>query len=111
MPEQNATLTIVSTTVEEPAVGTRGAGVEQVRKVVDSAVSVQDLQNNFASFLGSLRQILAVDSGSVGDLVLDEIKFSVEIGAKGDFKLLGTGVGASATSGLTFTLRRQNLSS
>lgn len=90
--------------------GTRGAAPEQVCKVVDSTLSVETLQDNFAAFLANLRQVLAVDSGRVGDLALDEIRFSVEIGAEGEFKLLGTGIGASTSAGLTFTLRRQSQS-
>ena len=103
----DATLTIVSTTAEPPSFGVRGGGMEQARKVVDSAVSVQTLQDNFSSFVSSLRQVLSVDSGRVGDLELYEISFSVEIGVDGEFKLLGTGAGASASSSLTFTLRKQ----
>ncbi len=37
----------------------------------------------------------------MGDLVLDEIEFSVEIGANGEFKLLGAGISANAGSSLT----------
>lgn len=87
--------------------GLRSERDNQVRKVVENAISVDKLQENFAHFLGSLRQVLAVDDGRVGALVLDEITFSVEIGADGEFKLLGAGIGASASSSLTFTLRRE----
>lgn len=49
--------------------------------------------------------MVAVEQTRVGDFVLEEIAFSAEIGINGEFKLLGTGVGASATSCVTFTLR------
>jgi len=45
----------------------------------------------------------------VDDFVLDEIAFSEEIGADGEFKLVGTGVGFSANNRVTFILRRQKL--
>ena len=103
-----ATLTIVGTVEEPVSFGLRGGGMEQAQKVVDRAVSVETLQENFSSFVNSLRQVLSVDSGRVGDLELYEINFSVEIGVDGEFKLLGTGVGASASSSLSFTLRKQS---
>jgi hypothetical protein len=86
--------------------GLRSGRDEGVRKVVETAISVDKLQQNFTQFLQNLRQVLTVDEGRVGDLVLDEITFSVEISADGEFKLLGTGIGAAASSSLTFTLRR-----
>lgn len=108
MAEQK-TLTVVGTVsapVEEALRG-RSDQDSKVRQVVEQAISVETLQANFSAFLDNLRRVLAVDNGRVGDLVLDEITFSVEIGADGEFKLLGAGIGASASSSLSFTLRRE----
>ncbi|MEM7536859.1 MAG: hypothetical protein AAF639_32060 [Chloroflexota bacterium] len=55
----------------------------------------------------SLHSILSIEEQTVGDLVLDEVTFSAEIGADGEFKLLDTGVGVSVSSGVTFMLRRK----
>lgn len=104
MGEEQA-ITVVGTASVATRGGLRG-GDEKVRKVVESAIEVDTLQRNFRAFLENLRAVLAVEDGRVGDLILDEITFSVEIGADGEFKLLGTGVSASASSSLTFTLRR-----
>ncbi|MGB5048902.1 MAG: hypothetical protein WBO46_08220, partial [Caldilineaceae bacterium] len=79
-----------------------------VRQTVDKALSVDALSASFNRFIDGLRRVLNVEQAAVGDLVLDEITFSVEIGADGEFKLLGTGVSANASSSLTFTLRRKS---
>jgi hypothetical protein len=52
-----------------------------------------------------------VGQSKVGDFVLDEVSFSAEIGSDGEFKLVGTGIGISASSGVTFTLRRKSAES
>ena len=88
---------------------TRGGVAEAaVRQTVDKALSVEALSASFNNFINGLRKVLNVEQASVGDLVLDEITFSVEIGANGEFKLLGTGISANAGSSLTFTLRRKS---
>lgn len=84
----------------------RGAD-DQVRKLVEKSVSIEVLQSKFNQFLDSLQKILDVRTAQVGDFVLDEITFGAEISANGEFKLVGTGVGVSATSGMTFVLRRK----
>ncbi len=102
------TIIIVAAEVSQPKSITRSGLPEvAVRQTVDKALSVDALSNSFNSFINGLRKVLAVEQTAVGDLVLDEITFSVEIGADGEFKLLGTGVSASASSCLTFTLRRK----
>ena len=45
-----------------------------------------------------------------GAFQLSEIQFSAELSANGDFKLLGTGVGVSANTALTFVLSRRDKS-
>jgi hypothetical protein len=54
----------------------------------------------------SLSEPVPAEPVPAGAFRLAEIQFSAEIGADGDFKLLGTGVGVSAKSGITFVLRR-----
>jgi len=107
--EQSATLTIVAIeTVQSKSLTRSGLPEAALRQAVDKAISVEALSASFNSFINGLRKVLNVEQASVGDLVLDEITFGVEIGANGEFKLLGTGISANAGSSLTFTLRRKS---
>jgi hypothetical protein len=80
---------------------------DQARKIVERSVAIEALRDGFTRFLGELRQVVTADSPRVGEFVLEEITFSAEIGADGEFKLLGSGVGISASSAVSFVLRRQ----
>jgi len=105
---ETETITIVATESAQSKSLTRGGiGEAAVRQTVEKAISVEALSASFNSFINGLRKVLNVEEATVGDLVLDEIEFSVEIGANGEFKLLGTGVSANANSSLTFKLRRK----
>lgn len=83
-------------------------GPAEPKRVTDK-ITVGELNAKFGEFMRSLQA--AFDVGdlqtSAGQFHLDEIQFSAELSAEGDFKLLGTGVGVSATAGLTFVLKRQ----
>ena len=95
---------IVVTT--EPPSGRRDRG-DAVRRVVESTVSLEHLQANLERFVGTLGGLLAAGSASAaGGFELEEVGFSAEIGANGEFKLLGTGVGVTGSSAVTFTWRR-----
>lgn len=110
MAEDSGMITVVAVETAQPKSLTRsGMADAAIRQTVDKALSVEALSASFNSFVNGLRQVLNVEQATVGDLVLDEITFSVEIGADGQFKLLGTGVSASAGSSLTFTLRRKGV--
>jgi hypothetical protein len=105
MSQEEPTLLVITST--ERKSGMRGPE-DSVRKVAETGISVEALQKSFGRFLDSLQQIFVeVDQGRVGDFLLEEVTFTAEIGADGAFKLVGTGVGVSASSGVTFTLRRQ----
>jgi|GEM_PF-1303490 len=107
MAEEFGTITIVATETAQSKSLTRGGADVAIRQTVDKVLSVEALSASFNNFIDGLRKVLNVEQASVGDLVLDEITFSVEIGANGEFKLLGTGISANAGSSLTFTLRRK----
>jgi hypothetical protein len=96
-------ITIVTT---DAASGRRDRG-DHVRRVVESSVSADRLQANLTRFLDALAGVLEAKATSSGDFELDEVGFSAEIGADGDFKLLGAGVGVSASSAVTLTWRRR----
>jgi len=103
MSPNEPTLTVVTTTQSKM----RGPE-DQVRKLVEKGIPLDKLQQSFARFLGSLQQVFSdIEQGRVGNFELDEIAFSVEIGADGEFKLVGAGVGISSTSSVTFTLHRR----
>ena len=104
MGQDEPTLTVVTAT----ELKMRSAG-DPLHKLADKGIALDTLRENFQRFLSNLEQIfLEVGQGRVGDFVLEEVTFSAEIGTNGEFKLVGTGVGISASSGVTFTLRRQS---
>lgn len=76
---------------------------------VTRRISVDELSHNFGAFMRSLEQAFAVKDvqTSAGDFELKEIQFSAELSAEGKFSLLGTGVGVTAGSTLTFILSRK----
>lgn len=74
--------------------------------LISQTVDVGVLRDRFDDFMAKLQSIVRSDEQRAGAFRLAEIQFSAEIGADGEFKLLGTGVGVSAKSGITFVLRR-----
>lgn len=95
-------LTVVTT---EPPSGRRDRG-DAVRRVVESAVTMDTLHENLERFVGVLGELLTLARPSASGFMLEEVGFSAEIGANGEFKLLGTGVGVAGSSAVTFTWRR-----
>lgn len=106
MPDGTASLKVVTGDIK-PSALRDGSGDAMIKKVQEKALAIDALSQSFARFLQSLQQIVSVEQPRVGDFVLDEVTFSAEIGADGEFKLLGTGVSVSANSGISFTLRRE----
>jgi hypothetical protein len=103
---ETTTLIVVTSSSRSTDKGMRSTQ-ERAGRLMDKGIPVDQIHQNYARFLDSMRAIFAKDAGRVGDFVLEEITFSAEIGANGEFKLLGTGVGVTANSGVTFTLRRK----
>jgi hypothetical protein len=87
----------------ETAKNTRTRGK---REIVERTLDVEAVRNNFTRFLDGLWGLVGDEEPSVGSFELDEIQFSAEISANGEFKLLGTGVGIEASTGVVFTLKR-----
>ncbi len=78
------------------------------RDIIEDIVDVSYLRVSFSKFMNNLQEIVGVEVPSAGTYELDQIQFSAEISAKGDFKLLGTGVGLEGKGGVTFTLKRKS---
>jgi hypothetical protein len=81
---------------------------DRKRDLVERTVDVAHIRRSFEGFLASLKNIIDVQVPSVGAFELEEVQFNAEIAANGDFKLLGTGVGIEAQSGVSFTMRRRS---
>jgi hypothetical protein len=103
MQPRGAELTIVTTEAES---GRRGTG-DSVRRIVESRVSVEVLQANLGGFVETIRDLLDRQATRAGAFELDEVALSVEIGADGELKLLGAGVGVHGSSGIQLTWRRE----
>ncbi len=87
-------------------VGTLSDGSRGKRDVIEGMVKTSDIRAKFRDFIGQLQEIIDVDLPASTGFELDQVQFSAEITAKGDFKLLGTGVGLESKSGVVFTLKR-----
>jgi hypothetical protein len=99
-------LTVVTTA--EPTKSTMRGAKEEARKLIEEGIPLEKLQRGFTSFMECLRLIVkGGEETEVGDFMLNEITFSAEIGADGQFKLLGTGVGVTASSAVSFKLCRK----
>jgi hypothetical protein len=90
-------------------VGALSGGVRTSRRdIVERTVDLNQVRENFGHFLKGLETLLSDKVPVVGSYELDSVEFNAEISANGDFKLLGTGVGLEATSGVTFTMKRKS---
>jgi hypothetical protein len=81
-------------------------GQDEAETVIEEGIPLDKLQSGFANFMDGLSEIVQAGYDKVGSYQLDEISFSAEIGAQGEFKLLGSGVGVSGKAGVSFKLRR-----
>ena len=75
--------------------------------LVTSTIDVDKLKQNFTRFVSDLQSIVDASAEKASSFQLDQVIFSAEISASGDFKLLGTGVGVQGSSTITFVLQRK----
>lgn len=68
-------------------------------------VPVDKLRNRVETFLANMYEVLADLPATMGDYHLEQVQISVEVSAKGQVSLLGTGGELAGKSGLTFTFK------
>jgi len=76
--------------------------------LVEKSVDAEAIKSSYQKFLRALQEIVALPVHAAGQFSLEEVEFSAEITADGEFKLLGTGVGLEAKGGVKFKLRRNS---
>jgi hypothetical protein len=76
-------------------------------ELVSEKLNISVLRDRFKSFIASLQSMIDIDKPKDLPFELDEVQFSAEISANGEFKLIGTGVGVEASSAVTFVLKRK----
>lgn len=76
------------------------------KDLISVALNVTSLHIRFREFLEDLYEIIGKDEDSDSPFQLEEIEFSAEITAEGDFKLLGVGASASTTGAIKFVHKR-----
>ncbi len=81
---------------------------EDVQKFFTRRVelSADELAERLKGFLGAMDAVIKRLPATIGGFDLKEMTLSVEISAKGQVSLLGTGGEIGTTGGLTFTLKR-----
>jgi hypothetical protein len=70
------------------------------------AIPVQVLSENVNVFIAQIGTVLDNAPSNVKQFRLDEISFTVEVTASGELSIMGTGVGAEAKGGMTFTFKK-----
>jgi len=90
------------TTVDVSTVQTRGA-----RRISATKLDVDVLAENVNVFLADVEKMLAKAPEDVGKFKLTEFTVSAEVSAKASLVLLGTGVEAGGSGGLTFKFERK----
>lgn len=78
-------------------------------EIVSKAIPVDELRKRFKQFMLDLQAIIEEDATNNGPFQLSEVEFSAEITSKGEFKLLGVGLGGEMSNAVKFTLKRKTL--
>lgn len=77
------------------------------RELVERTIDVEQVRESFKRFLAGLKVLISDSVPSMGNYELEEIEFKAEVSANGEFKLLGSGVGLEATTGVSFKMKRK----
>lgn len=95
-----------SITIVGPASGASRS--RTARDLIEKSIDPDTVRIGYERFLMALQVIVNVPP-PVASFVLQEVEFSAEVSADGEFKLLGSGVGLEAKGGVKFTLRREGV--
>ncbi|WP_040796554.1 Pepco domain-containing protein [Nocardia higoensis] len=71
-----------------------------------SEIPTDLLRERVVEFMDSIREVIAGVGATAGEYSLHEVQVNVEVSAKGQLSLLGTGGELAGKSGLTFTFRK-----
>lgn len=73
-------------------------------------LSTDQVAERLSSFLNAMDGILGKLPASLGGFEIDQMELKIEISAKGQVSLLGTGGEVGTNGGLSFTLKRKGRS-
>lgn len=73
-------------------------------------LSADQIAERLSNFLKTMDEVLAKLPDTMGGFEIDQMELKVEISAKGQVSLLGTGGEVGSTGGLSFTLKRKGTS-
>ena len=100
--------TTIEVVTREDDNGSRGSrSIIDKIDLVTSTIDTDKLKQNFAQFVSDLQSVVDTKMDEASAFQLDQVIFSAEISASGEFKLLGTGVGIEGSSSITFVLQRK----
>ena len=106
MPQDKpTTIEVVTREDEHVSRGSRHLG-DKI-DLVTSTIDTDKLKENFTRFVSDLQSIVDAKMDQASSFQLDQVIFSAEISASGEFKLLGTGIGIQGSSSITFILQRK----
>jgi hypothetical protein len=104
--EQTTSMQIV--TREDENVSRGGSrGLSDKVELVTKTLNIDKLKQSWTKFVSGLQSMVDAELDETSPFQLNEIQFSAEITASGEFKLLGTGVGVQGSSTITFVLQRR----
>ena len=79
-------------------------------RVGRAEVPVETFRKRVNGFVDSMRDVITGIPDALGQYQLDQVTVSVEVSAKGQISLLGSGGELAGKSGLTFTFTRHDSS-
>lgn len=71
-----------------------------------SEIPVEVFRRRVEDFMSSMRDVISGLATTAGEYHLDQVQVTVEVSAKGQLSLLGTGGELAGKGGLTFTFKK-----
>lgn len=71
-----------------------------------SEVPTDEFRRRVENFVAAMRDVIGNLAASAGEYYLDQVQISVEVSAKGQLSLLGTGGELAGKGGMTFTFKK-----